>query len=63
MNHLAMFVVDKATTLIAAGGAYQHKTLEQAVEDVMTELSALSGFFEYCPECDDGNAPTSGSLN
>lgn len=61
----AMFVVDKATTLIAAGGAYEGKTLEDAMNDVMCELMSASDFFEGC-DCDsddDGNAPTSGSLN
>ena len=65
----AMFVVDKATTLIAAGGAYEGRTLEQVTEDVMTEMMSLSEFFSSCPHCDGdnddegGNAPGSGSIN
>ena len=65
----AMFVVDKATALIAAGGAYQGRTLEHAVEDVMVELESLHALFSSCPHCDGGdddeggNAPGSGSIN
>lgn len=63
----AMFVVDKATTLIAAGGAYEGRTLEHAVEDVMVELESLHALFSSCPHCDgedeSGNAPGSGSIN
>ena len=64
----AMFVVDKATTLIAAGGAYEGRTLEQVTEDVLAEILSLDGFLSSCPHCDgddndDGNAPGSGSIN
>lgn len=52
MDPRAMFVIDQATRLIAAGGAYKEAKLEDAVHAVLDELNAIPVIIDHPQECD-----------
>jgi len=49
----AFFIVSQATQLIAAGGRYKRKKLEDVVEEVILNMESVGDYLSHLRESDE----------